>query len=286
MSTPSIRPMTPADVEPAAAVVLAGDWGDRTEFFRFATGSSACLPFVAAGDGGIVGTGVGAVHGSVGWVGTIFVARDARRRGLGVALTTTVTEALEAAGCRTLVLVVTEQGRPLYERLGFELQSTYHTLEAPGLAEEPHLADVASDRGAIRPFDAGDRGSMARLDAMATGEDRRHLLAAFATPESARCLVGGDDGAVRGFVVRAPWGGGATIAPDPDDAMAILEARRIAAGPDRRVRAGVLAENGDGLRRLLAAGWTEAWAAPRLARGEPLLWRPDAIWGQFNHALG
>jgi hypothetical protein len=53
------------------------------------------------------------------------------------------------------------------------------------------------------------------------GEDRHHLLAAFAAPDSTLCLDR-PDGSLGGFVVRAPWGGGATIAPDPDDAMAIL----------------------------------------------------------------
>ena len=63
-------------------------------------------------------------------------------------------------------------------------------------------------------------------------------------------------------------------------------------GPDQgHLRAvahpeGVLAENASGLVRLAAAGWTEAWRAPRLVRGAPLAWQPDAIWGQFNHALG
>ena len=37
---------------------------------------------------------------------------------------------------------------------------------------------------------------------------------------------------------------------------------------------------------LLADGWTEAWEGPRLIRGEPLDWHPEAIWGQFNHAMG
>ena len=37
---------------------------------------------------------------------------------------------------------------------------------------------------------------------------------------------------------------------------------------------------------LLSDGWTASWHAPRLVRGEPLLWQPTAIWGQFNHALG
>jgi hypothetical protein len=118
-----------------------------------------------------------------------------------------------------------------------------------------------------------------------TGEDRAHLLRAFADETSTRCLE--DDAArLRGFVVRAPWGGGATIAPDAEDALHLLEARRAAAGPERKIRAGVLAHNEVGFQRLMEAGWTEAWDAPRMHRGEPLAWRPEGIWGQFNHAIG
>jgi hypothetical protein len=91
---------------------------------------------------------------------------------------------------------------------------------------------------------------------------------------------------VRGFMIRPPWGGGATIAPEPADAFALLDARRDAYPVDRRVRCGILAENAVGLERLVAAGWTEAWRAPRLHLGDPLAWTPQAIWGQFNHALG
>lgn len=126
---------------------------------------------------------------------------------------------------------------------------------------------------------------MARLDAATTGEDRSHLLAAFADPASTWVVTGADD-LPRGFMVRAPWGGGATIAPDPADALALLDARRDRYPADRRVRAGILADNQDGFARLAADGWTEAWRAPRMERGEPLDWDPAAIWGQFNHALG
>ena len=275
--------MTPADADPAAAVVLAGGWGERTLFFRFVTAAPGCRPIVAEIDGEIVGTGVGTVNGPVGWVGTIFVAPDRRGHGLGMALTRTVVDTLDSAGCRTLVLVATEQGRPMYERIGFTVQTAYRTVEAPGLA-----ADGATDEpaaGRVRPFAASDLDAIAHLDRTATGEDRRHLLEAFATPESARCLVR-PDGTLGGFVVRAPWGGGATVAPDPDDAVAILEARLRGVGPDRRVRAGVLTENAAGHQRLSELGWTDAWSAPRLVRGAPLDWDPTALWGQFNHALG
>ena len=278
--------MTPADIEPASLAILADDWGDRRAWFEFAVSHPECRVFVAeADDGTIVGTGVATINGAVGWIGTIWVAAAARGRGLGLELTQATIDAAEGAGCRTLVLVATDSGRPLYERLGFSLQTWYVTVEAPGLAR---LAMSPADERAgpaVRPFRPADLDRMAALDRGATGEDRRHLLEAFAAPETTRIVTDQEDGPA-GFVIRAPWGGGATIAPRAEDAHAILRARRLAAGPERRVRAGILLENGLGAAALAADGWSEAWRAPRLIRGAPLDWRPGQIWGQFNHALG
>jgi GNAT superfamily N-acetyltransferase len=285
-----LRPMTPADIEPATEAILADDWGDRRAWFEFATTHQECRIFVAEGaDGAILGTGVATINGPVAWIGTIWVASAARGQGIGRALTEAPIDAAESAGCRTLVLVATDAGRPLYERLGFRVQTWYRTMEAPGLAGSVEPDVGGSGRGSgdqrVRAFRPDDLASMPSLDRAATGEDRRHLLAAFATPDTTMVLANGSD-TPSGYVIRAPWGGGATIAPDADGARAILRARRLAAGPDRRVRAGILLENGAGARALAADGWTEAWRAPRLARGEPLDWHPDHIWGQFNHALG
>jgi GNAT superfamily N-acetyltransferase len=275
--------MTAADIEPAALAILADDWGDRRAWFEFAVTHPQCRVFVVDdGEGAILGTGVATLNGPVAWIGTIWVAPAARGNGLGRALTLAPIEAAETAGCRTLVLVATQAGRPLYERLGFEIQSWYRTMEATGLAS-PSDAPRGSVVRAYRPDDIH---AMAALDRAATGEDRRHLLEAFATAGGTRVLVGRDD-EPRGFIIRAPWGGGATVAETVDDALAILDARRAAAGgSDRRVRCGILLENEAGAAALEADGWTEAWRAPRLVRGDPLDWRPERIWGQFNHALG
>ena len=177
--------------------------------------------------------------------------------------------------------MATDAGQPLYERLGFTVQTWYRTMEAPGLAAAPGDPGEA----VVRAFQPDDLDTMAALDREATGEDRRHLLAAFATSDTARVVTAGGDDAL-GFVIRAPWGGGATIAPSSAAALALLRARRVAAGPERRVRAGILVENEAGAAVLAAEGWTEAWRAPRLIRGDPLAWHPEHIWGQFNHALG
>jgi GNAT superfamily N-acetyltransferase len=274
-----IRAMAPDDIEGLTAAILADDWGDRRTWLEFVATHQACRAFVAAGaDGKAFATAVATINGAIGWIGTVWVAPDRRRSGVGLALTEAVIDAAETAGCRTLVLVATDAGRPLYERLGFEVQTWYLTMEAPGLPSgEPDHS--------IRAFRRADLPTMAQLDARATGEDRSHLLRAFATPSETRVMER-EDGSLTGFVVRAPWGGGATIAEDPSDGMRLLEARRRAAGPGRRVRAGILLDHAEGLTRLRSAGWTEAWRAPRLARGAEMDWRPSAIWGQFNHALG
>jgi GNAT superfamily N-acetyltransferase len=276
--------MTAADVDPSTALILREAWGDRRAWFEFATSQPECRPVVAEIDGEIIGTGVGTANGAVGWVGTIFVASDRRRSGLGRALTEEVCKALEGDGCRTLVLVSTDEGLPLYERLGFELQTHYRILEAPGLALGDTIAGDGAAR-AVRPFVPADLDPMIAIDRVATGEDRAHALRRFATAGSSRVLARAD-GSVAAFVVRAPWGGGATIADDPDDAMRILEARRLIAGPGGRVRVGIVEENAGGLERLEGAGLHPVWSAPRLVRGEPMRWQPDWIWGQFNHAMG
>jgi GNAT superfamily N-acetyltransferase len=273
--------MTPVDIDPAVSAILADDWGDRRAWFEYAVADPLCRVFIAEdGAGRIVGTGVATINGPVAWIGTIWVASDVRGRGLGRALTEAPIDAAEAAGCRTLVLVATTVGRPLYERLGFAVQTWYRTLEAPGLAGAGEAPDPR-----IRPFRPDDLDAMVALDRTATGEDRAHILAALATPDGTRILADDADRPV-GSVVRAPWGGGATIAPDLPDALAILRARRLAYPPDRRVRCGILLENEAGAAALQADGWTEAWRAPRLVRGAPPDWHPEHIWGQFNHALG
>ena len=103
--------MTPADLEPAVAGILADDWGDRRAWFAFAVGPSGLSgrssPSV---DGEVVGTGVATINGPVAWIGTIWVAAAHRRHGLGRALTEATLDVAEAAGCATQVLVATDTG--------------------------------------------------------------------------------------------------------------------------------------------------------------------------------
>ena len=278
---PQLRPMLPADVDAATELILSNNWGVRREWLQFAAGQPGCVPLVADTDGAIVGTGVGTANGRVGWIGTIFIAPERRGQGLGHALTQAIIDRLESRGCATLVLVATAEGRRLYERMGFEVQTRYRILEADGLAE----AALGGSPSTVRPFQPEDLHALIALDREATGEDRGHAITSLATEETARVFAG-PDGSLDGFVIRAPCGGGATIARSPDAALELVAARRVTAGTAGRVRVGLLQDNRLGLRRLREAGFRAQWSAPRMIRGAPLTWRPDWIWGQFNHAMG
>jgi predicted N-acetyltransferase YhbS len=276
----TIREMHADDVEEAVELLLANDFGDRREFFRWALTQPAITPIVAEEDGRIVGTGCGAAYVGTGWVGVIFVVPERRGSGLGRKLTRTVIEHLEDRGCRSQILIASPMGQPIYVREGFRVLGQQIRFTIDGLGADGAPADPR-----IRPFTPSDFEAVATLDRAATGEDRRVVLADLVTP--ATTLVATDaDGAVRSYLARTPWRGGALIATNPDDAVRLLDRRRRSTGPDHRAGAGVLATNSAGRARLRAAGWQEETGHVRMIRGEPLAWDPSMIFGQLNGALG
>jgi GNAT superfamily N-acetyltransferase len=274
-----VRTLTDADVDEASAMIVDAGWTERRVMLRFVAGHPACRAFVAVEDDRIVGTAIGTVNGQAGWIGVIFVDPAVRGRGLGSDLTDIAIEAVESAGCRTLVLTATELGRPIYERLGFAVEVEYVTLGPPDGAAAP------DGRWPPRAFRPADLGRIIELDRDATGEDRSHLLEALASPATTRCVMDGH-GAVAGFRLRPPWGGGATIAAEPEAAIALLDDARTRLAPGATMRAGVPSSNGPALATLEARGWTVVYRVPRMVRGAPLAWEPAHVWGQFGFAFG
>ncbi len=281
--------MTLADVPAAGELLLTDGWTDRTAFFAFAVGHPACRPIVGDLDGRIVATGIGTASGSVGWVALIFVAPDLRGEGLGRLVSAAVCDDLEARGCRTLLLHASEAGRPVYERLGFGIHDWLHHFDPPELGERNDDAKSRGPAGVlVRPVVASDLAAVEALDAPASGEDRRHLIRAVLPTDGGLVAVDAA-GTVRGYRLDPSWGAHPLVAPDPRDAVAILEhAARAAAAdtPPHRRRAVTYGANEAGRALLAERGWREIRRMPRMIRGEPLDWRPDWIYGNFNAGLG
>jgi GNAT superfamily N-acetyltransferase len=286
---PTIRPMTDDDLDPAVELMIDGGWGNRRRFLQFALDHPGCVPFVGELEDRIAGTGVATVNGPVGWIGMIFVDEALRGRGLGTALTEAVIGELERAGCRSFALIASPYGQPIYERLGFATEVAYRVLAAPGrggTATSSAGTDASTgDPGRLRPFSADDLDAVLALDREATGEDRGHLLReSLGAPGATIALE--PDGRIGGFEASAPWGTHPAIAFDTAAGVRLLEARRTRTAVGSDARTAIPATNRVGLTALENLGWQAERELVRMVRGAPVAWRPSAVWGQFNFAMG
>ena len=150
---------------------------------------------------------MGRAHGRV---GLVIVAPEQQGRGIGQAL---MAQVMEDAGARSLVLSATEEGRPLYQKLGFETvgltqrhQGTYAASPAPGQD--------------IRPARAGDLADIINLDGAVTGLNRAAMITQMFG--AGRVNVLSVAGRLSGYAMARPFGRNHVLGPlvASDDAAA------------------------------------------------------------------
>jgi ribosomal protein S18 acetylase RimI-like enzyme len=218
---------------------------------------------VAERDGAIVATGAGIGFGPTAWIGAIAVRPEARGERLGQRMTEAVIEALGER--ETLLLLASESGRPIYERMGFEPEGDYRVFYGPAGAR-PALTD------GVRPAVEADSAGIRMLDALATGEDRGSAVDA--SLDGALVTDGG-------VALRPPFAARPIVATDPDAGRALLAA---AIEPGIRLAAPVA--NAPAVDALLAHGCEERNGVVRMRRGAPVAYRPELLWGVFSLFFG
>jgi GNAT superfamily N-acetyltransferase len=125
-------------------------------------------------DGSVVGTAAVARVPPSAALSMVLVAERRERRGLGGAL---VRAALERAGNGRMYLFATEYGRPLYERLGFEITGSVTTHAGRWHRGPDDAARPARDANSgSRPARDDDWDAIAALDAAVVGVDRRNVI--------------------------------------------------------------------------------------------------------------
>jgi GNAT superfamily N-acetyltransferase len=238
---------------------------------RFARESLAGEVFVAALDGELLGASACVSFGATGWIGGVAVVPEARRAGLGHALTEVAVAWLRDSGAGTIHLYATEMGRPIYERLGFVAEGACVSLAGSRRASRRPPG--------VRPARADDLEAALTLDRRATGEDRSTLLTTL-WPGSA--LVAETAGQVAGFHLAAPWrAGGATVAADAASGSALLGAAN--GRPDGAVPALSVPEgNPSAIRAMRTLGHSERSRATRMCLGPPVPWQPEVVFSTFN----
>lgn len=275
MTSETIRLLRETDLDDALAAKEAVGWSERRGLFEFYGRRDDSTLFVADVDGRIAGCGGATVFPGTpptGWVHGIVVHPERRRTGLGTRLTEAAIAWLRERSVETVLLLATDAGRPVYERLGFTEGQRYGSFPWPA----PGPIDAETRRMTSR-----DLPEVRALDRLATGEDR----VAFIESRAASGWVTVRAGAVAGFHLACPWGGGPIVARDPATGLALIGlARRLQPAPSRGL--GLPIVNAAAVKHLADLGLTAGRHVTRMWLGTPPPWRPDMIFGVFNFGVG
>lgn len=280
----SIRDATTVDLPAIAGLREAVGWGVHEWALRAVIGQhhARCL-LVTDGDGWLAGVGSGIAYGPLGFVGNMIVAAPHRRRGVGSTILQAVTSFLEATGCLRLELNATPEGRPMYERHGFETIGISATARIPrqvGLADDPDV-DV---RGAT----TDDLASLVAYDRPRFGGDRSPLIELLLADANGRTMIAEGDSEIAGYACLRtdPPRIGPFLADEPAIAAALL-ARAFASAPEvTELRLNLPPNNAPGAAWLQTLGVeVEPWDG-RMGRGPRIPRRDDTVYGMAVGALG
>ena len=209
------------------------------------------------GDGEAAGAVCCVSFGATGWIGALGVAPEARRHGVGRALTEAAIARLHERGADTVLLFATDMGRPLYERLGF-------VIEGAATAWRGTAGAIPDRRAGAPPARRRPRGRHATLDRAATGEERGNLLEAL---HPLAGVAADRSGELVGWAAKAPYGAGIAICARDDEAgVALMAAAASGPAPATLV---VPDANAAAMANLRRWGFRAANAGERMRLGPP-----------------
>jgi GNAT superfamily N-acetyltransferase len=252
----TLAPMLPRHLKAAVELSRQAGWPHRPEDWDFSLSISEGI-VALDGSGTLLGTAMLTPLGQDGaTVNLVIVEATMRGRGLGRRL---MQQALARAGSRCCYLTATEDGLPLYEKLGFVAtgEIAQHQGLALPVAAAPEISQACISGAGISWAEAADLPACAALDRQAFGHDRDGLM--HRLERDARFAVLRQDGAPRGFSAIRPFGRGLVIGPvvAPDEAAAKALIRFLLAG-----QAGQFVRVDTDLRSNLSAWLVERGLAP------------------------
>lgn len=215
MSSVSYRSFRPEDLAGAHVLSQEAGWPHRLADWQLALDVGEGV--VAVDDeGNIAATGLVWLYGeSFATLGLMIVSSRHRSKGIGRAV---MEKLFDLAGGRTILLHATNDGQPLYEKLGFE--PTGHIYQHQGEVV-PSGTPVVAPR-AMQP---ADLPAVLALDTSSFGAPRDALIRNLTTLGEA--IIIEEQGRLVAASFRRPFGRGATIGPliagDPHHARAMID---------------------------------------------------------------
>lgn len=306
-----IRNMTAGDIPTGLELCRLAGWNQLEADWQRLLALAPRGMFVAQEDGKVCGTasavsypgreistGKTASEDAVAWIGMILVHLDFRGRGIGSALMQRCIEHLRAESVSTIKLDATDQGRPVYVKLGFvDEQQIWRMTNSrdqkagtrdlgPGNDQQFPLPVDEFDVCLLQPHDW--RG-IAALDLPAFGADRLDLLMWLSAEGPAMVARRERGGEIVAFGMARPgqnaWQLGPIVAADTSSGRAVAEAM-LSVMPQEEIFWDLLPDNREVLAMAEQLGFSAARRLLRMRLGPAIFEHPERIVAAAGFELG
>ncbi|MFT7120262.1 MAG: GNAT superfamily N-acetyltransferase [Neolewinella sp.] len=266
-----IRELQKQDI-PGLNTLPPTDWGFNYETFTEDFFSEDFyFAFVIILDDKVIGTGNLFLKGKIGWLANIIVHKEHRGKGLGSKMTRFLVDFSKEKGCDTQLLIATQLGGPVYQKLGFRKVTDYQCFDS----ETGYNFDYPKR---IRDLKQSDLNSLYELDKYANGEDRAHLIGKFYETG-----LGYFDDENKLLGVYLPdFGRGLVLARNKKVGTELLKLKHSQQG--RRTQLPV--ENQAGIDFLEKVGLKKGPKTSRMMLGKDSDWKPECIYSYGSGYCG
>ncbi len=214
--------------------------------------------------------GTAIIHEDVAWLAHIIVHSEKRNRGYGKAITEYLIKKSPAKDCRSINLVATDLGAPVYEKLGFITETEYVFFKDVDTVKNIPLP------GFFEQIQSKHHQQIAKLDHLASGENRFiHLQEHFETG-----YVYLNNNTLEGFYLPS-FGDGLIISQNEKSGLELMKYRL-----QNKNHAVFPVNNKIALEFIQELGITENRRAKRMWLKQKTGWKPEYIYNRIGGNLG
>jgi GNAT superfamily N-acetyltransferase len=270
-STGQVRALRPSDLAAAVELSSIAGWNQTEEDWRMLVTAASTRCFGIEADGQLVSTTTLVCYEQrLAWIGMVLTKPEYRGRGFARRLLGHALDSANSLGVATVKLDATDQGKPLYERFGFNAEQPVERWVRPG------------GSNSISKQITTTRSQSQKLDLDTFGADRSALLGQLAERSSVFSIA---DAFLFARTGRTTAYLGPCVASDPDEARTLIT-ECVHASPRANWSWDLLPANRNAAAFASELGFTRQRHLTRMTMGKPLRTRDEFIYAIAGFELG
>jgi hypothetical protein len=253
---------------PSLQAMQPPDWMDVRPHFKHYTQSSTCFPIKVMVEEFVVGVGTSIFHEDTVWLAHIIVHPEHRNRGIGHMLTQTLIERIDNERFKTIYLMATPMGEPVYHKLGF-------VPETEQLFFKGELLDETNSSHVI-PYEDIYKDRILEMDRLVSGENRTNRLMEHVSGS----MLFVKDQQLQGYYMP-DMGEGMIVALTPEAGLTLMHMRLHS-----HTAAIVPVDNHEAVKFLYSHGYEVYRKATRMRLGAERIWQAKHVYNRVSGQIG